>query len=405
MQNFTLTRKMVIASMLLVLIGIFAFHTKEPVVYFSVKNNLNRARTSETISIPVSKINKLVKAFGAAQLQIKDVTTDSVLVSQPLDNNGDGTIDEILFQINIPANAEKKFSVSGRQPGAAAPRSKLTTYARFVPERTDDFAWENDRVAFRTYGPVAQQLVEQNKPGGTLTSGIDAWLKRVNYPIIDKWYRNNSTQGGSYHVDHGEGYDPYQVGPSRGVGGIGVFLNDSLYVSKNFVQYKILATGPIRTLFELTYAPWQAGNSIIQEKKRISLDLGSNLTRYEVTLRSNQTLPNVTVGIALHDKKGEVKVNPSQGWFRYWEPMDDAFLGTGIVVSPAAVQQYKDWRVKAKDHSQLLVITKPQKNTIVYYAGFGWTKSENFKNQAEWDAYLQTFAQCKASPLQLTLKK
>src|SRR5688500_17485728 len=106
MQKFTPARKIVIASILLVLMGVFAFHTKEPVIYFSVKNNLKIARTSETISIPVAKVEKLVKTFGATHLQVKDLATNQVLVSQALDNNGDGTTDEILFQVDILANAE-----------------------------------------------------------------------------------------------------------------------------------------------------------------------------------------------------------------------------------------------------------------------------------------------------------
>ncbi|MFP3822536.1 DUF4861 family protein, partial [Bacillus sp. SIMBA_008] len=55
------------------------------------------------------------------------------------------------------------------------PVATHTTYARFVPERIDDFAWENERVAFRTYGPEAQRLVDEGKEGGTLSSGIDIW--------------------------------------------------------------------------------------------------------------------------------------------------------------------------------------------------------------------------------------
>ena len=31
---------------------------------------------------------------------------------------------------------------------------ETVTYARFVPERSDDFAFENDKVAFRIYGPA-----------------------------------------------------------------------------------------------------------------------------------------------------------------------------------------------------------------------------------------------------------
>ena len=52
--------------------------------------------------------------------------------------------------------------------------------ARFVPERKDDFAFENDKVAFRIYGPTLRDSKEN--------SGVDCWVKRVDYPIIDKWY-------------------------------------------------------------------------------------------------------------------------------------------------------------------------------------------------------------------------
>ena len=404
MQHINLAHLLLLGSLLLG-ISVRAIPPKESVLYFTVKNNLNIARTSETVSLPVAKVAALVKTFGATRLQIKEVTTNKLLVTQAIDNNADGTVDAILFQIDIPAQAEKKFSISGLKSGTmVASSSKLTTYARFVPERTDDFAWENDRVAFRTYGPVAQQLVEQNKPGGTLTSGIDAWLKRVSYPIIDKWYQKNSTESGYYHIDHGEGYDPYHVGASRGIGGLGIMAGDSLYVSKNFVQYKILANGPIRTLFELTYAPWPAQNNLITEKKIISLDLGSNLTRLEVELKSNEPVSNSTIGITLHEKKGEVQVNQTAGWFRYWEPMDEAFLGTAVVVDPTFVQSYQEHRVNTKDQSHLYVVTKPITGKLVYYAGFCWSKSKQFTTPAQWDAYLATFAQNLASPLEVRFK-
>jgi hypothetical protein len=367
-----------------------------------VKNNLNITRSSETVSVPVGEVDALVQRFGAENLYIKDGATDSVLVSQALDSDADGTVDEILFQVDIKANEEKLYTITGSENGATMrPKSELTTYSRFVPERTDDYTWENDRVAFRTYGPVAQQLVEQGKQGGTLTSGIDAWLKRVSYPIINKWYAGYKEDPNFYHVDRGEGYDPYHVGASRGIGGIGVWDNDSLYVSKNFIGYKTIAEGPIRTVFELTYAPWQANGRTIQEKKRISLDLGSNLTRFEEELQSDQPVPNYTIGLTLHDKKGEVKAQPEQGWFRYWEPMDEAMLGTGIVLAPDVVQDYKEHRVDAKDQSHIYVLTKPQEEKLVYYAGFGWSGSSQFKTKEEWDQYLAYFAKRIASPLEV----
>ncbi len=370
---------------------------------FTVKNNLDMDRKAETVSVPASEVEALVNEFGAENILIRDGETDSLLVTQVLDSDADGTVDEILFQTNIKANEEKTFLLAGAEDGAAQkPKSKLTTYSRFVPERTDDYTWENDRVAFRTYGPVAQQMVEEGRPGGTLTSGMDVWLKRVNYPIINKWYEGYKEDPNFYHVDKGEGYDPYHVGASRGIGGTGVLENDSLYVSKNFTGYTTIAEGPIRTVFELTYAPWEANGRTITEKKRISLDLGSNMTRFENHLEADGPLPNATIGITLHEKKGEVKANPEQGWFRYWEPMDDSNLGTGIVLAPDVVEDYKDHRVETKDQSHLYVITNPENNKLAYYAGFGWEKSGQFKSKEAWDQYLADFAKRIASPLEVS---
>jgi len=46
-----------------------------------------------------------------------------------------------------------------------------------------NFAWENDKVAFRTYGPEAPASDKMaDLRDGTLTAGIDCWMKRVDYP-------------------------------------------------------------------------------------------------------------------------------------------------------------------------------------------------------------------------------
>ncbi|WP_052732464.1 DUF4861 domain-containing protein [Hymenobacter terrenus] len=370
----------------------------------TIQNKLGLDRQAETISIPAARISTLLQAYGPGGVLVKDGQTGKFIVSQAVDNDGNGTVDELLFQTNIKANASQKFTVVGLKDGALQqPKSEHTTFSRLVPERIDDYAWENDRVAFRTYGPKAQQLTESGSKDGTLTSGMDCWLKRVSYPVIDKWYAGNLKEASYYHKDHGEGYDPYHVGASRGFAGVGVWEGDSLYVSKNFVTYKTLASGPIRTRFELTYAPWNANGRTVTEKKIISLDLGSNLTRFEERLSSDKPLPNLTIGTTLHaDPKGvpgEVKGEPKQGWFRYWEPIDDSFVGTGIVLMSSQVQGWKDRRTNAKDQSHLLVMTSPSNGALTYYAGFGWTKSNQFKTAAEWDQYLAQYAQRLASPL------
>ncbi|WP_317192155.1 DUF4861 domain-containing protein [Hymenobacter ruricola] len=372
---------------------------------FTVRNRLAVARPTETVSLPAARLSGLIKAYGAGNLLVRDAA-GTVLVSQALDNNADGQPDELLFQTALGANETRKFTVSGAPNGAAArPQSPYTTFSRFVPERIDDYAWENERVAFRTYGPVAQQLTEAGRKDGTLTSGMDCWLKRVSSPVIDKWYAGYQTHPSYYHHDRGEGYDPYHVGNSRGCGGTGIWDEGRLWVSKNFVSYKTLATGPIRTVFELTYAPWQANGRTVTERKRISLDLGSNLTRYEDYCSSPQPLPNFVVGISLHEKKGAVQTDRKAGWFRYWEAVDDAEIGTGVVLDPRAVTEVRDYRVEQPDQSNLLVFMRPATGPFGFYAGFGWTKSGQFRTTQEWDAYLAQFAQRLASPVEISWAK
>ena len=379
-------------------LGLGAAPAPQPAATITVRNQLNLARRAETISLPLAQLPAAVRQLPAASLRVRASGSQVVLVSQLLDDDGDGKPDELLFQTDIPARGTQTFTLAAGT--AAGPASPLTTFARFVPERTDDFAWENERVAFRTYGPNAQELYDKKDPAGTLSSGMDCWLKRVSYPIIDKWYgKHVHEKPFAYHTDTGEGYDPYHVGSSRGVGGTGVLVGDKLYVSRTFATYKVRATGPIRTVFELTYAPWEANGQPVTEKKIISLDLGSNMTRYEEHLAAPTPLPNCTIGLTLHEEKGAVKADRPAGWCRYWEKIDDSYLGTGVVVAPSYLLDYQDHRSAEKDHSQLYMVTKPAQGTVIFYAGFGWQKSGQFATAAAWDAYLAEFAQRLASPL------
>jgi rhamnogalacturonyl hydrolase YesR len=131
------------------------------------------------------------------------------------------------------AAAEAYRFVSTATNHAAEAAVAPSTWCRIVPERLDDFAWENDLVAFRTYGPAARAA------GGPEDSGIDCWLKRVTYPIVEKWYAGH-LKGKSYHKDDGEGYDPYHVGRSRGCGGLAIWHDTQMVLSGPFVASKLI---------------------------------------------------------------------------------------------------------------------------------------------------------------------
>ncbi len=380
-----------------ILASSFAVHSQHKIV--RVTNTLNIDRELETVEI-TKKALGLAASDKLENYVVKEVTSPAFLETQTVDNDGDGNADVLLFQPKILASSRQEYEVFvGTNPSAS---KTVSCYSRFVPERTDDYAWENNKVAFRTYGPVAQKMIEDKIAGGTLTSGIDAWLKRVEYPIINKWYEKTVSGTGSYHKDTGEGLDNFQVGPSRGIGGIAVNVDGKYYFSKNFISWKTITTGPIRTSFILTYADWDAKGNKITESKLISLDYGSYLSRFEIHIKGTKT---IAAGLTLHDKKGTVETNIKEGWLSHWEPIDDSEIGMGLVAPKNTLLSFDNHVTEEKDLSNLYGNLKVKDNKTVYFAGFGWKKGSPFQTKTEWEKYLSSFAEKVNNPLVVKVKK
>ncbi|WP_240938692.1 DUF4861 family protein [Arenibacter sp. 6A1] len=360
-----------------------------------VTNQLDKERTFETVSLT----KDFLKVNDLTGLGVRELKTGTLLVTQSVDTDGDGTMDELLFQPTIAPNSEQKYEIVPIDKDAQ-PTAPEYCYSRFVPERTDDYTWENNRVAFRVYGPTAQKMIEDKIPGGTLSSGVDAWLKKVEYPIINKWYKETLDGTGNYHEDTGEGLDDFHVGVSRGVGGMAVRQDTVYHLSKNYTGWRTITTGPIRTSFYLEYENWDAGGKLIKESKIISLDLGSNFSKFDVSLEGSN---EVSAGLTLHEKDGEVTANTDKGWVSYWQPHGDSELGTAIVAAKSTFIGFEKYDTETKDLSNAYAHLKVKNNKTVYYAGFGWKESGQFGSQQEWEAYLDEFSTKINNPLVVTL--
>lgn len=365
----------------------------------TITNSLKTDRQFETVALSRKAIG-LENALDIEKFGVQELGTKTFLVSQWVDEDGDGIVDELLFQPKINALETKKFQVV-LNTETKSKTIEISCYSRFVPERTDDYAWENNKVAFRTYGPVAQKMVEDKIKGGTLTSGIDAWLKRVEYPILNKWYEKYTTGTGTYHKDTGEGLDNFHVGASRGIGGVAVKIDTTYFYSKNFISWKTITTGPIRTSFILTYADWDAAGNKITEVKHISLDYGSFLSRFEIAVTGAKEL---STGITLHNNDGKTEGNLKEGWIDYWQPLDDSELGTGIVFPKNTMISYEKYVVANKDLCNLYAKLKVKENKVVYYSGFGWKKQGEFTTKEAWETYLGQFANKINNPLLVVIK-
>jgi hypothetical protein len=263
-------------------------------------------------------------------------------------------------------------------------KTKVKSYAKFVPQRRDDFAWENDKVAFRVYGPAA--------PLAGHASGVDAWLKKVDYSIIDKWYAMHFA-GKSYHEDRGEGYDPYHTGISRGVGGSAIWINETPYYAHSFTRYEILENNAEEVRFNLYYE-FETPIGLVNEKKSVSLTLGSRMYQVDSTFSLNgkpASIP-IAIGVATHDEKAAVYQSKKDGWVAAWEIIDGQGLGTGALIAPAKVRKIIHTPSETKDNSHIWLITQSSSDgSLSYHAGYGWEGAGEITTTAQWHAYLSNF--------------
>ncbi len=356
----------------------------------SATNKLPLARASQTLELTAKELAPL-NAKNLNQIHVKD-TAGKELICQAIDNDGDvlRTFDAVIFQADFAAGETKTFTVTtgARQ---VYQKGQYKAFGRFVRERFDDFAWENDRIAHRTYGAALETW-----KGEPLTSNtIDIWSKRTPQLVINDWYLTDD-----YHADHGDGADFYSAGVSRGCGGDGLWAGDQLWTGHNFTNSNVLANGPIRVLFELEYAPFLVNGVNVGETKRISLDAGQQFDRFE----SHYTPPDgdkhahLTVGIGLKKTAGEVvEANPAEGWLMKWEKMEKnaGNQGLAIITSPKAFEK------QTEDALNQLVLAKTDGNTALYWAGFCWDKAGLFTDAAAWKKYVADFAHGLSSPIEV----
>jgi len=355
-------------------------------VSVQVTNGLDAARTNETIVLKSKQLKDYFENNDLPYILVLDKARMDTVVSQLVDYNQDSTYEELIFQADFAPGETKTFLLRQmvKKPEV---RFRSRVFARFVPERKDDFAWENDRIAFRMYGPA----LETENSG----SGVDVWVKRTRELVINKWYKMED-----YHVDHGEGLDAYKVGASRGCGGLALWESGAMVPSKNFTKWHLLSNGPVRAAFQLDYGPWEGKLGRIVEFKRVILDAGSNLNRFEsIFLSDDYNDFEVAIGI-VKNKDGSMRMEPGQGWLRYWAPLDgdNGMVGCGIIIAPNRIKQM----LETDDH-YLVIARASTSEQFVYYAGACWSKSGDFNSVADWDAYLQQFARKLASPLKIKI--
>lgn len=377
-------------------------------------NDAGIARPSETIVIPFAEVKKALPDLQFDQVIVRD-DRGAIIASQVTAmkhiHRGPADYDDLIFQLDF-ATGERRELVTIETATTPQPPFPSKVSARHVPERLDDFAWENDLTAHRAYGPALTQPIAAKDQ--MTSSGLDLWTKKVPYLVMDRWYRKGHD---GLHADTGEGLDFYEVGRNRGVGGTGVWDGRQLLVSGNWQRHHIYANGPIRAIFDLTYDPWDAGNGVkVSETKRFIVDAGQQLDEVRSTFDftpppgSDGTL-TAAIGLTEHPATADVQVKREERskflavWETYKNDPAHSELGSAVLLAPEVeLSGYARTTPpeKGRPDSLMLVKVKPGE-TIRYFAGGAWKPAGKITSAADWNAYLTSKAARLAAPIRVEI--
>ena len=365
---------------------------RAPALTVRAENPLALDRTDETVAVAWATVKRALPDAAPGRVRVTDANGAERL-SQVVDNDGDGTMDELIFVADFRPMARETFTIAAAAPNAkAAPRTFV-----YHDDPRDDVAWESDRIAFRIYGEGLKKT-----PSAMSSAGIDVWQKSVHKLVVDAWYKKGHD---SYHIDTGEGADFYDVGETLGNGGTAIWAGDTIYRGDNFKAYKIIANGPVRAIFELRYDPWNARGRMVSETKRFSIDAGQNLYRQESVFRFDGA-GDITYVIGTVKRPGMIGIlnrDHAWGWLTGWGPVapkngGHGELGTAVLLPASRIDGWKE----AFGHYMALTHAKSGER-VVHYIGAGWTASGDFPTPQSWWGYLNNFADRLASPIKVSV--
>ena len=384
----------------------------------TVTNNQAFDRIEEFVEVPISAIAKQVKLVDEEQYIVLDSEGNQVPYQITYNDN-------ILFPSTVKANSEATYTIAVGVPIEI----ESLVYGRHYPERADDMTWENDRSAYRAYGPALQSRGER-------AFGYDVWVKRVPNPVVEQRYANHLNpdiqaevnrlrrarkyneanelfHSVSFHVDHGDGLDCYSVGPTLGCGTSALMQGDNIIYPYCWKEYEIMEDGPLRFTVKLTYTPLTIGGNDVVETRIISLEKGSQLNKTIISYEGLKQSTPVATGLVIHpENTTDYVLEGDKGYIAYADLTDNVNNDNGVIyvgaVMPKMVKEAKALMFGNKEAKErgasghaLAISTYKPGSEYIYYWGSGWSKY-GFDSMEAWTEYLDRYAQRVRHPLEVS---
>ena len=352
---------------------------------------------------------------------------------------------KLLIDASIRPHGSATYYISIGKP---YPQKVWTTGALYKM-RKDDIAWENDRCAYRVYGPALQRTGERS-------FGTDIWAKNTPDTVVYERYvmdkqgnvdgdkvdekvkseerRMKNLSGAaleaqkakikalkaesyeidvttSFHLDHGNGLDPYRVGATLGLGAPSLMIGNQQFLPYCYKTYKILDNGPLRFTVELTYNPSTIGDmQNVVEHRIISLDKGSNFNKMTVWYDGLTHPTDFATGFPIHEEDTETKTF-AKDYVSYADPTDNIEVNNsqvfvGVLFPNGIDNTYYQLFDKKHDGAtgHALGLKRGLKNAekYSYYFGAAWSKYD-VRSYTEWQIRIKEFLEALKTPLQVKL--
>ena len=352
---------------------------------------------------------------------------------------------KLLIDASIRPHGSATYYISIGKP---YPQKVWTTGALYKM-RKDDIAWENDRCAYRVYGPALQRTGERS-------FGTDIWAKNTPDTVVYERYvmdKQGNVDGDkvdekvkseerkmknlsgaaleaqkakikalkaesyeidvttSFHLDHGNGLDPYRVGATLGLGAPSLMIGNQQFLPYCYKTYKILDNGPLRFTVELTYNPSTIGDmQDVVEHRIISLDKGSNFNKMTVWYDGLTHPTDFATGFPIHEEDTETKTF-AKDYVSYADPTDNIEVNNsqvfvGVLFPNGIDNTYYQLFDKKHDGAtgHALGLKRGLKNAekYSYYFGAAWSKYD-VRSYTEWQIRIKEFLEALKTPLQVKL--
>lgn len=350
----------------------------------TVKNSTDLDRTYETVEIDLAGFTDVTPENAV----ILDKTGAQVPVQVYTDNNG---ITKLLFQASVPARSEEAFTLTAGEREAA----DTLAYSRYVPERLDDYAYENNVVAGRVYGPALEF---------PRTFGSDIWVKCTDRLVIDDWFAK-----ADYHHNYGEGMDCYKVDNTLGGGALVPYAGaENFYTGDNYTSQKHICDGPVRTEAVLEYGPLNVNGKEITATRVLTLDANSHFIKWTTTFNcADADSISVVLGAVMHDV---VAKNAELNWIAFTEkasdssdPDRDGNISVAVIYDKAELDDNPYYTSGMEAGHAVLITDEKVGKPITTWTGSGWSHA-GIESQEAWAKLVKDFAYAMQHPLEVTVK-